>query len=415
MALPDVYIDPAEAVDWRDAEFDDSVPDDDEVLHPTPAYVVAMLGFDPLDEEVDKAKADAPNYAPATTESTCVTCIHGGDGYCDSFHFTTNSTSVCSAHEPLTPRFDKYTPPREVQVSAAKAVKEYKANPEATDIGNESIMLLAADIANGRPLDKDQLRTMLDYLTAHYEVADRNSWTQHGAEWQEWFGLGGRAGLSWTRRVLRQVEKRSDLELEAGKTETLSGFRRQGIATKLYDAVEGVAGQKLKPSGLNSPASQSFWSARSSATKQVGKYNDLSLEFNMESSNISFAGTISKVDDEKHQVFGWANLISKDGVALSDSQGDELSADELEKTAYEFVSKVRNLGVMHKAKGLGTLIESLVLTKEKAAAMGIELPNGNEGWWTGFQVTDPGTWDRVKKGELREFSIHGVGIRTPIE
>ena len=53
MALPDVHFGDASAkpLNWRDAEFDDDTPDDDEELPETPADVIALLGFDPLDEE----------------------------------------------------------------------------------------------------------------------------------------------------------------------------------------------------------------------------------------------------------------------------------------------------------------------------------------------------------------------------
>jgi hypothetical protein len=37
------------------------------------------------------------------------------------------------------------------------------------------------------------------------------------------------------------------------------------------------------------------------------------------------------------------------------------------------------------------------------------------GWWVGFQVNDDATWQQVKNGERREFSIHGSGIRKDIE
>jgi hypothetical protein len=71
------------------------------------------------------------------------------------------------------------------------------------------------------------------------------------------------------------------------------------------------------------------------------------------------------------------------------------------------------MGVMHKEKGLGKLVESMVFTKEKQKAMGIDL--GKSAWWLGFHVTDPEVWKRVEKGELRSFSIHGKGQRSKIQ
>lgn len=51
--LPEIYFGRADSKlpNWR-KELDDELDiDDDEELHPTPADVVAMLGFDPLDEK----------------------------------------------------------------------------------------------------------------------------------------------------------------------------------------------------------------------------------------------------------------------------------------------------------------------------------------------------------------------------
>ena len=52
MPLPDVHFGSPEEkpLDWRDEEFEDNTPDDDEELPETPKEVVDLLGFDPLDE-----------------------------------------------------------------------------------------------------------------------------------------------------------------------------------------------------------------------------------------------------------------------------------------------------------------------------------------------------------------------------
>jgi hypothetical protein len=135
----------------------------------------------------------------------------------------------------------------------------------------------------------------------------------------------------------------------------------------------------------------------------------------MESHNIDLEGTIIYKAADKQQVYGWASIISKHGEVLADTQGDQISAEELEKMAHDFVLNCRKAGSMHQVvKGVGRLIESVVLTKEKATAMGVELPNGHEGWWVGFQIDSPEIWKRVKDGELAAFSIHGRGVREPV-
>ena len=138
----------------------------------------------------------------------------------------------------------------------------------------------------------------------------------------------------------------------------------------------------------------------------------------MKPESVDLQGEIVFKAADKQHAFGWASIISKNEngvqVPIADTQGDVISAEELEKTAYSFVLNCRTAGEMHVRKGVGQLIESVVLTVEKAKAMGIELPGGVEGWWTGWAISDDEVWKRVKSGELRSLSIHGKGIRSKI-
>lgn len=123
-------------------------------------------------------------------------------------------------------------------------------------------------------------------------------------------------------------------------------------------------------------------------------------------------GTVSKVDSVKKQVFGWASVTDVKDTELVDLQGDIISADEMEAAAYDFVLHSRTAGEMHERTGVGKLIESIVLTKEKQAALGIDL--GKVGWWIGFQVTDDDVWKKIESGEYRSFSIGGTGVREAL-
>jgi len=132
----------------------------------------------------------------------------------------------------------------------------------------------------------------------------------------------------------------------------------------------------------------------------------------------SLSGEISKVDDDKHLVFGWASIgIRSNGDVLVDKQGDVIDdPDEIEKAAYNFVLHSRDGGEMHVRKGVSTLVESFVITPEKRKAMGI--PDGvlpQSGWWTGFRVNDDDVWKAIKSGKYRQFSVHGKGQRKRID
>ena len=124
---------------------------------------------------------------------------------------------------------------------------------------------------------------------------------------------------------------------------------------------------------------------------------------------------IRKSNDEKMQAVGWANVsITEDGELLEDWQGDMIEPDELENAAYNFVNLYREGGEMHMRGGAAYLIESVVFTKEKMAAMGIPEGTLPVGWWIGFQVTDADVWAKVKDGTYSMFSIEGEATRVEV-
>lgn len=125
---------------------------------------------------------------------------------------------------------------------------------------------------------------------------------------------------------------------------------------------------------------------------------------------------IAKSDDDKRLAFGWANVsVSAAGEQLVDYHEDMIDIEELEQAAYKFVEFFREGGEMHERGGCAILIESMVFTKEKQAALG--LPEGTvpEGWWIGFHVMDDDVWAKVKDGTYPMFSIEGEAIREPVE
>lgn len=114
----------------------------------------------------------------------------------------------------------------------------------------------------------------------------------------------------------------------------------------------------------------------------------------------------------KQQIFGWASVIEENGVPVEDSQGDVIEADELEKAAYSFSLKKGVAGENHDRVGVGRLIESMVFTKEKQEALGIDLKK--VGWFVGFQIDDSEVWKKIETGEYLDFSIGGLGVREEI-
>lgn len=128
--------------------------------------------------------------------------------------------------------------------------------------------------------------------------------------------------------------------------------------------------------------------------------------------NIMFEAEIIEKNEDKRLVFGWASIIEKDGEPVVDFQGDMISEDELEKAFYDFVMNSRDAGEMHIKKGVGTLIECMVFTKEKQETLGIDL--GCVGAWVGFKV-DEDVFAKIKDGQYKMFSIGGKGVREIVE
>lgn len=128
---------------------------------------------------------------------------------------------------------------------------------------------------------------------------------------------------------------------------------------------------------------------------------------------------IAKTQEDEKLVFGWANVaIRADGEQITDYQKDIIDPVDLEKAAYLFALSYRSCGEMHwqkmESRGVGTLVESCVFTKEKQRAMG--LPDGAlpEAWWIGFKIHDDAIWEKIKDGTYKMFSIEGVGVREEV-
>jgi hypothetical protein len=121
---------------------------------------------------------------------------------------------------------------------------------------------------------------------------------------------------------------------------------------------------------------------------------------------------VAKADPDQQLIFGWASISEVNGRLVVDKQGDIIAPEDLEKAAYDFVLNARSHGNMHEQTGTGRMVESMVFTKDKQAALGVDL--GKVGWWCGFKVDHPETWAAHKRGELPEFSIGGTGRRVQI-
>lgn len=117
---------------------------------------------------------------------------------------------------------------------------------------------------------------------------------------------------------------------------------------------------------------------------------------------------VKKFREDQQLVFGWASIaLTAKGTPPFDWQDDLISPSLLEKAAYDFVLKYRATGENHEGGVKGTLVESIVFTKEKMAAIGIPEGAVPEGWWVGFYIPSTEVFGKIKDGTYKMFSIQG--------
>jgi hypothetical protein len=122
---------------------------------------------------------------------------------------------------------------------------------------------------------------------------------------------------------------------------------------------------------------------------------------------------LARVEDgEKRMLYGPA-LIPNQPIVRYDGNGDKYyitySKETIEQTAQEFLKRNmhHNHTIQHEMPVNNlTVVESWVTTgsHDKSMNYGFELP---EGWMIGVKVDNDATWQAVKNGEVKGFSIEG--------
>lgn len=118
---------------------------------------------------------------------------------------------------------------------------------------------------------------------------------------------------------------------------------------------------------------------------------------------------------DKNLVSGWASIaVQADGSMPLDWQGDIITTEVLEKAAIKFMEDYRLSGKEHEGGSIGTIVESIVFTKDKMVAMGIPPGVVPEGWFITAKVNDNEAFAKVKSGEYKMFSIQGKAKRLKV-
>lgn len=127
---------------------------------------------------------------------------------------------------------------------------------------------------------------------------------------------------------------------------------------------------------------------------------------------ITKADTPMWTDDSPHVVYG---VPLSPGI--QDSQGDVVSADEIEKTAHRWLVEYRKHDVQHAEQAVDAApVESYIAPCDLqiTGVDGTEQKVLKGAWVLAVKVNDQPTWERVQKGELTGFSIGGSGVREEI-
>ena len=130
---------------------------------------------------------------------------------------------------------------------------------------------------------------------------------------------------------------------------------------------------------------------------------------------VTLAIPITKTDDSTQCVFGWASVaVTKTGETLVDLQGDTIDIYDLEEAFQDYVTSSRALNFAHAGAQRGTLVECMVFTPEKIAALGI--PEGvlPLGALVTYHLPDPDDYAQAKAEGLLMFSIEGTGVREAV-
>jgi len=124
-------------------------------------------------------------------------------------------------------------------------------------------------------------------------------------------------------------------------------------------------------------------------------------------------------EDENNLIFGWAYVReTKDGKQVIDHSGEFTKAEnfkDMELATYAYNLAYRQADRQHDLVPKGFLIESVVLTKEKMAKMGIPEGIVPEAVWVGFYFPDDNDYAEIKKMAHPMFSMYGSVTKELVE
>lgn len=119
-------------------------------------------------------------------------------------------------------------------------------------------------------------------------------------------------------------------------------------------------------------------------------------------------------NDEKHMVYGAALIPDKDIYRNNGEQEFYINftKESIERMSQDFMKEYRQYEVKTDHDGIANevcVVESWLVSdsyKDKSNALGINVPEGT--WMVGMKVNNIETWERIKAGELKGFSVESM-------
>lgn len=137
----------------------------------------------------------------------------------------------------------------------------------------------------------------------------------------------------------------------------------------------------------------------------------------------------TKAIPKQRRVFGFASVAMKaDGTLPTETEGDVIDTPEAiamwEDAFYDFVKEARVADDLHDKVKIAEMIECVVFTPEKTAAMAAVFPEWGVAksapiaTWVGFEIAPGSAGDelvkKVASGERAMFSIEAIVAREPL-
>lgn len=363
---------------------------------------------------------------------------------------------------------DTYKPPEAARNNARRVLRWREEHPNEIKGMTRVGWTRANQLASGENISRETVSRMAQFnrhrQNAKVAPEHKNTpWKDAG--YVAWLGWGGTSGIEWAKRImerqkmnkqyqvngypvllsdlaqawLSKAEKftsvswsdpQSDLSASDYAKVSLIDLNEPGeekVKSKIKLPIRSTPGGPINTNalqavaaalsgargGINAPMEAKRKAARTvvrlmrQADMEVG--SDKLLGLAGETSKAMIVGIVAKAE-EKQVAYG---VILRPDVP--DSDGDIYTPDEVEKAAHNYMAK---------AAGVADWLHEEEIPRDKAVMVesfiapvdfdweGFEVKKGD--WLGGMKIYDPDMWGAVKKGEIKAFSIKGIGKRTEL-